>query len=73
MTVDEETILNDSNGLSAGAGGVGLKGGRYWKEGKGWEKVAEFRRYLDGERSGRNPRFDLKVFQCVFRLSCFLS
>ena len=61
MTVDEETILNDPTGLSAG--GMGLKGGKYWKEGKGWEKVAEFRRYLDGERSGRDPRFDLKVFQ----------
>jgi hypothetical protein len=32
---------------------------------KGHKKAEEFRRYLDGERSARDPRFDLKVFQYV--------
>jgi hypothetical protein len=37
---------------------------------KAYKKAEEFRRYLDGERSARDPRFDLKVFQYV--LSFFL-
>jgi hypothetical protein len=32
---------------------------------KGHKKAEEFRKYLDGERSARDPRFDLKVFQYV--------
>jgi hypothetical protein len=38
---------------------------------KGHKKAEEFRMYLDGERSARDPRFDLKVFQYV--PSFFLS
>jgi hypothetical protein len=43
---------------------------------KGYKKAEEFRRYLDGERSARDPRFDLKVFQYVhflllLLLACF--
>jgi hypothetical protein len=33
--------------------------------GKGQLKADEFRRYLEGPRSHRDPRFDLKVFQWV--------
>jgi hypothetical protein len=32
---------------------------------KGYKKAEEFRKYLDGERSARDPRFDLKIFQYV--------
>jgi hypothetical protein len=32
---------------------------------KGYKKAEEFRNYLNGERSARDPRFDLKVFQYV--------
>jgi hypothetical protein len=38
----------------------GVKG-----KGKGYQKALEFRAYLDGGRSARDPRFDLKVFQYV--------
>lgn len=37
---------------------------RGWS-GKGQFKADEFRRYLEGPRSHRDPRFDLKVFQWV--------
>jgi hypothetical protein len=39
---------------------------------KGYKKAEEFRRYLDGERSARDPRFDLKVFQYVPSLPSLL-
>jgi len=42
-----------------------LKRGREGRNEKGYKKAEEFRKYLDGERSARDPRFDLKVFQFV--------
>jgi hypothetical protein len=39
---------------------------------KGYKKAEEFRMYLDGERSARDPRFDLKVFQYVYLLLPFV-
>jgi len=33
---------------------------------KGYKKAEEFKKYLEGERSARDPRFDLKVFQYVY-------
>jgi hypothetical protein len=41
------------------------RGRRGERNEKGYKKAEEFRRYLDGERSARDPRFDLKVFQYV--------
>jgi len=41
------------------------RGGREGRNEKGYKKAEEFRKYLDGERSARDPRFDLKVFQYV--------
>jgi len=49
-----------------------VKRGRGEGNEKGYKKAEEFRKYLDGERSARDPRFDLKVFQYVHLLLLLL-
>ena len=58
----DEEEMEERNGRKGANEERKRKGGR---NEKGYKKAEEFKKYLEGERSARDPRFDLKIFQYV--------